>query len=264
MTGDLTDAIVTLTNESIPSTGAVYFPGERNLEIGDEGTNESALQDKLEKSGASDWKTKLVFTIFILGLVVAAVLLGFMGPQVPMKNPSGGFVTNTVYSTINNVTTSSSVIVMVTAPLLSIEWVVFIWIFAGALALVVFLPGVIGNFLAVFAKKPEDILPPPERLGKYLSDKVNAILKRYMGLFTLEVWQTATKENLAEYYVADTPEYVYSRNAQNDLLFPKFAVIQLNEIVVVCNEYARRQRNVIYEHIARVNSVSSPMAKTGV
>lgn len=267
LTGELATAVITLTNESIQPVATMNLPGERGLELGEDlGSSQlGALQEKLEKSGGSDWKTKLVFIVFILGLVVAAALGGFFGPQVPMRNADGSFVTNNIYSTQNNVTSSSSVIQMVTTPLLSAQWMITIWAIAGALALVVFLPGVVGNFLDLFAKKPEDTLPPPEQLGKYLSDKINWILRRYMGLFTLEAWQPATKENLPEYYVAESPEYLYSRAAQNRLLYPKFAVTQLNEIMFVCNEYVRRQRNVLYEHIARVNSSSAPsgMAKAG-
>ncbi|MGD6808539.1 MAG: hypothetical protein ACQCN3_02460 [Candidatus Bathyarchaeia archaeon] len=257
LTSKLAATVMTLTSHPLQhSSVAINAEGQ----IVNNPNFEDKTEDKNEKIAASDWKTKLVFAIFIGIFLVVITIAGFVGPQVPLKNPDGSIIYATVW--VNG--TSTTQMQMSTAPLLPSQWVIFGYLLGGIVATIFFLPGILQGFLTLFAKKPEPTLAPIENLSKHLSDLINEILQEYTDRFLLEGWHSVTKSSVPpeQHYTAETPEHIYSLPAQNRLLFSDFATSRVNQVLFICNGYIRQQRNIIFEHIERVASPSGAAPKT--
>jgi hypothetical protein len=251
LVGELGAKVIAMTSESVSSAAASCFAQQQPLDEPDE----KDPKPPLVENTAADWKTKLVFILLLICLAVAATIAGFYGPQVPIVMPDGNYSTTTHYVYSQNGTEAETAIQTVMQPLISSQLVVFAWICCGVAAVIIYLPGLIGNFLALFTKKPAAPLPPKEQLAKYLTDKLQILMDRYVADFCIQAWQPATKENSVDFEIEETEAWVYSMREQSMLTFPKFCIGIVNEVLAISKQYAKQQRLIIYQHLDNVGKL---------
>jgi hypothetical protein len=259
---EISKSVTNLTRDIVQPVQPMYFPGEQSSLTADNSQVNGLdnMQDHLDKASGSDWKTKLVFTVFLSVVVVAATILGFVGHPIPIHNPDGTLAISTTY--VNGATVTQ--VQTVLSPWLPMQWVIAIWVIMGVFAAAFFLPGVVAGFMAVFAKKPEEALPESMQLGKIVSDKLNQIMERYLADVALPIWQPATEANRKDHHVAGTPSYAYSYSEQRKLTFPVFALTRINDVMFIVNGEVSKQLDLLNQYTASLYTTPPSPARPGV
>jgi hypothetical protein len=204
-------------------------------------------QEKVTDASNDKW-TKIVCLIIGLVFIIGGIV-GWIGYDKPLTDAMGNI--RFQITPYGNYTVLMEHVTFVPLP-----WSILFMAVGAIIALFSVVWTVISKFLLT-KEEEEEAVPEAENLADYFSRQIKLILGHYYGRDNLTEYQIANKTNVPEYAVHEKREIVYSTAAQNRRFYPKFAIGILTDIQVAANYHINRQRNMLNEWIARVNSASA-------